>query len=54
MKMNNVNNIVLAWFIIFCSCIIILLNINNDIIVTFNLIYIILSIKCIILNINLT
>ena len=54
MKVININNIVLSWFIIFSSCIMILCNIDNDIIVTFHLIYIFLSIKSIILNIDLT
>ena len=52
--MININNIVLSWFIVFSSSIMILFNYDNDIIVTFHLIYIFLSIKSIILNIDLT
>ena len=46
------NNIALSWFIIVASAIMILFNMNNNIIIIIHLFYIILSIKCIIMNIN--
>ena len=46
------NNIAISWLIIVASLIMILFNMNNNIIIMIHLFYIILSIKCIIMNIN--
>ena len=46
------NNIAISWLIIVASAIMILFNMNNNIIIMIHLFYIILSIKCIIMNID--